>query len=249
MENCTDCGENQISQPGSASVSACRNATSPQIEFRVVTQMNLTSRFDKSTSVLPENFKVAIAAAASSVCSCCNITRENVTIDIVEDAEACNVSTWPDVFVSRKTGKKMVCGECKALVEKFRTKYGATCKNYCESVGRECLGAQEEVDDTCIVEYSIPCDQKEYTNELICECGNRLSNNTARGVVGISVQTVEMGEEIAQRWFKSSDAKAKEIIETQLANSGIQDVQAISGVTDAVVKGYRPCDSGSFRAA
>jgi beta-glucanase (GH16 family) len=57
---------------------------------------------------------------------------------------------------------------CKVLATNMR---GKTCKDYCEKDGRECVGAWEEVDETCSVLAVMQCDQTwGTTSDLICEC-------------------------------------------------------------------------------
>eukprot|EP01065_Artemidia_motanka_P048220 TRINITY_DN772_c0_g4_i1.p1 TRINITY_DN772_c0_g4~~TRINITY_DN772_c0_g4_i1.p1 ORF type:complete len:1244 (+),score=411.70 TRINITY_DN772_c0_g4_i1:122-3853(+) len=74
-----------------------------------------------------------------------------------------------------------VCGECKVLAENMR---GQTCKQYCERVGLECVGAWEEDADSCNVCATCPpvrCDERYldssavggvYTHDLLCECSH-----------------------------------------------------------------------------
>jgi hypothetical protein len=55
------------------------------------------------------------------------------------------------------------------LVGNFR-KYGSTCKAYCESFGRQCVGAWEEHENKCRKETPFSCDDEIDTNEAICQC-------------------------------------------------------------------------------
>ena len=51
------------------------------------------------------------------------------------------------------------------------------CGNYCEFLGRECVGAWEEDDDTCQILSTEDCDfwfGKE-TSDAICQCGGDLA--------------------------------------------------------------------------
>jgi len=85
---------------------------------------------------------------------------------------ACDEASWPDV----ENG--FVCGECKVLVENFN-EYGS-CTAYCQSVGRECSGAWEELGDTCAEEYEMDCSPRpgQYPSggDAICECSPPWSN-------------------------------------------------------------------------
>ena len=56
---------------------------------------------------------------------------------------------FPDV------DRGLVCGECKVLVDNFQS-YGS-CSAYCQTIGRACVGAWEEQDDDCQVQYAMSC--------------------------------------------------------------------------------------------
>ena len=73
--------------------------------------------------------------------------------------------SWPD----RDHG--LICGECKVLVDNMRTTYGGLCDNYCQAVGKLCVGAWQEVDDTCTVKSVGSCSVSfGTTTDAICEC-------------------------------------------------------------------------------
>jgi hypothetical protein len=66
---------------------------------------------------------------------------------------ACSdIRNWPDV------DNGVVCGGCTLLVDQMASRYGGLCSNYCRTIGRECVGAWEERDDTCAVESVGECD-------------------------------------------------------------------------------------------
>lgn len=71
--------------------------------------------------------------------------------------------SWPD----RDHG--LVCGECKVLVNKFDSKY-STCNGYCESIGRSCTGAWEEMSDTCEVKFGMACSEPLDNSDALCQC-------------------------------------------------------------------------------
>ena len=72
----------------------------------------------------------------------------------------------------------LVCGECKVLVDNFETTYGGHCTNYCAAIGMRCIGAWEEVGDTCQEASTESCDHHMHdasgaataTSDAICEC-------------------------------------------------------------------------------
>jgi hypothetical protein len=73
----------------------------------------------------------------------------------------------------------LVCGECKVLVDNFQDTYGGHCTNYCAALGMRCVGAWEEVNDTCEEASAESCDHHMHgangdaiiTSDAICECG------------------------------------------------------------------------------
>ena len=72
---------------------------------------------------------------------------------------------WPDVEV--------VCGECKALIDRFDEEY-KTCTGFCLAVGRACVDAWEESSDSCTVKYDADCDTEIPSSDAMCECGDEL---------------------------------------------------------------------------
>ena len=69
--------------------------------------------------------------------------------------QTCDMARWPDVKQTpgpMGTEQNLACGNCKVLVNNFGSTYGGLCSNYCRAIGRECVGAWEEQDDTCAVE-------------------------------------------------------------------------------------------------
>ena len=86
--------------------------------------------------------------------------------------DACGESTWPDLD-AQPINNNGVCGACKVLVDSFDKKYG-TCRKYCETIGRDCVGQWEEEADTCMVKTNDGiirnCDYPEQSSDAICEC-------------------------------------------------------------------------------
>ena len=71
-----------------------------------------------------------------------------------------------------------ICGECKVLVDNFESTYGGHCTNYCQALGMRCVGAWEEVNDTCEEASAESCDHHMHgsdggaivTSDAICQC-------------------------------------------------------------------------------
>lgn len=77
----------------------------------------------------------------------------------------CDESDWPD------KDHCLVCGDCKVLVDQFSSRYQGTCDNYCRALGKTCVGAWEERDDTCEVESTQRCSVRwSSTSDAICQC-------------------------------------------------------------------------------
>lgn len=77
----------------------------------------------------------------------------------------CAVASWPDV------DRGLVCGTCKVLVANIDRRYGGTCDAYCSAVGSVCVGASEQVGDTCEVQREVSCfQQMGRTSDALCEC-------------------------------------------------------------------------------
>ena len=78
----------------------------------------------------------------------------------------------------------MTCSSCKVLVDQISEVYEGTCENYCASVGRSCVGAYEDDNDTCNSDNSsgaegggnFACDEvivgrdDKDSNDALCEC-------------------------------------------------------------------------------
>ena len=76
-----------------------------------------------------------------------------------------NEQSWPDLDHNR------VCGECKVLVNHMSSKYGGKCDNYCQSIGKRCVGAWDEKLDTCTVQSTGSCSVSfGRTSDAICQC-------------------------------------------------------------------------------
>jgi len=58
-----------------------------------------------------------------------------------------------------------------------------TCSAYCGSIGRDCLGAWEEVQDSCVVKSTETCDHRfgSYTSDAICQCSDKSDNGPKPG--------------------------------------------------------------------
>merc|ERR1712107_970479 len=105
-----------------------------------------------------------------------NVTFEAEMIESSVDFEpwhygACpDKESWADV--------KVQCEGCQALVN--HQFYGATCDEYCKSMGLQCQGAWEEVNNDCEVKFWSECSQPIFgTSDAICECINPCSETGA----------------------------------------------------------------------
>ena len=63
----------------------------------------------------------------------------------------------------------------------------STCKNFCNTIGLQCVGAWEERNDDCQVKSTETCDHIfSYTSDAICECEDnsdgKLSNRGLESV-------------------------------------------------------------------
>ena len=92
---------------------------------------------------------------------------------------SCDESTWPD------KDHGLVCGECKVLVNRFKSHY-KTCNGYCQAIGNTCVQAWEEQGDTCTVQSDLRCDQKLGSSDAICQCSPD-GNPPCRPVLVISL--------------------------------------------------------------
>ena len=89
----------------------------------------------------------------------------------------CDASQWPDL------DHGLVCGDCKALINKMSSEY-ITCHNYCTAIGRNCSGAWEESADDCTVKSTETCEHEfTYTSDAICECGSSTSGELHFGII------------------------------------------------------------------
>ena len=81
------------------------------------------------------------------------------------EAGTCDETTWPD------KDHGLVCGECKVLVNNMASTYGGKCDTYCAGLEKQCVGAWEEIGDTCVVDYDGACSVSlGGTSDAICEC-------------------------------------------------------------------------------
>lgn len=114
-----------------------------------------------------------VLASSDAICECGDASSSpdpSVPQTTEEPEEGlCTEESWPDL------DHGLVCGDCKVLVDNFARVYG-TCSQYCESMGFECVGAWEEVADTCEVLYDLTCDETLASSDAICECSPNTSN-------------------------------------------------------------------------
>lgn len=75
-------------------------------------------------------------------------------------------SAWPNV------DNGVTCHGCTALVK--TAPYGNRCDRYCESFGHYCMGAAEEVADSCGILAPKRCDEViAHTSDMLCTCWRR----------------------------------------------------------------------------
>jgi hypothetical protein len=87
------------------------------------------------------------------------------TLTVISGMDRCDEYTWPN----KDNGR--VCGDCKVLVDNMDTAYDGLCDNYCAQMGAACVGAWEEVDDSCTVGFTGSCSVRiPDTSDAICEC-------------------------------------------------------------------------------
>merc|ERR1719330_2261704 len=92
-------------------------------------------------------------------------------------SDRCDESSWPD------KDHNLVCADCKVLVNRFSSVY-QTCGGYCSHIGRRCVGAWEEQDDTCSVLHDMTCDQTLQSSDAICECSPEQSSSEGVDCLG-----------------------------------------------------------------
>merc|ERR1712048_917897 len=102
---------------------------------------------------------------SDAICQCTGTkytgtTTTTTTASWIPDTSPCVESEWPDL------DHDLVCGPCKVFVDKFDAKY-KTCNGYCNSINRFCVGAWEEVDDTCAVDSTETCDTQIPSSDAI----------------------------------------------------------------------------------
>jgi len=100
------------------------------------------------------------------------------------NAGVCDEQNWPDI------DNGQICGDCKVLVDNFQSTYG-TCNGYCTSIGRTCVGAWDEVTDTCQVLETMTCDQTLESSDAICECGPVTDSDATPEPTPATVVTME----------------------------------------------------------
>jgi hypothetical protein len=109
-----------------------------------------------------------------------SVAREHQLLQMT--AVQLSVARAPGDFDDQKCpgmqGVEKVCSEsgCKVLATQMR---GRTCSDFCATNGRTCVGAWEEVDETCEVLADMRCDQVwGDTSDLICECSSTSARKT-----------------------------------------------------------------------
>lgn len=106
---------------------------------------------------------------SETICASC--PEGKALVDGVCTEGLCQEQNWPDL------DHNLVCGDCKVLVDNFQASYEyGTCSHYCENVGRECVGAWDESNDSCSELSTMTCDQTLASSDAICECGDLLSS-------------------------------------------------------------------------
>jgi len=103
----------------------------------------------------------AVAAAAQSMA---NASSPATSAKMVDSAIA---SSSGRCFFSHNVEEVCSANGCKVLVEDMKYK---SCSDYCGVRGLGCVGAWEELDDSCAVESAVACDARLRTDDLICEC-------------------------------------------------------------------------------
>jgi len=115
------------------------------------------------------NFKTACSGA----CATCEASDPAVCTscrpgDVLSGGQcttgACDEAGWPDI------DHGLVCGDCKVLVNNFQATY-QTCDGYCQSLNLQCVGAWDEVLDTCQELNTMMCDETLDSSDAICQCG------------------------------------------------------------------------------
>jgi len=104
-----------------------------------------------------------------AICQCSETLM--TTAAPVPAGTCADISDWPD--------HDLVCGECKVLVDDFE-EY-ETCDDYCQTIGRTCIGAWDEDDNDCVEKEKFDCDKVIYSNDAICQCSGDASTSPSTG--------------------------------------------------------------------
>ena len=269
---CAHCEDFEVSERGSPDRSSCVKSDTtrflhdssgvvlvsssrlPQLEFNVSVMFTAGS-----FAAVQRQFTQAVAAALNDALSgrcassCCRVRDDNVTIKMAESTQSCDkasmIASWPDI--DSKNNLPVVCSECRVLVDNFDSKYGGRCRTYCESIGRSCVGAWEELSDTCDVKYASSCNDVIQSSDALCECGAVMGPTPMRLKMVAYFRRVELAEAIHQEWsskvkftegvLQLYTSKHKDAINTHLTKAGLTNITSISA---AVVKGFRLCPAG-----
>ena len=163
---------------------------------------------------------------------------------------SCVTSSWPHV----KDG--VTCSSCKVLVDQISEVYEGTCENYCASVGRSCVGAYEDDNDTCNSDKSsgaegggnFACDEvivgrdDKDSNDALCECS---ATEASREAPTCDVYTNEFCE--ASTWPDTSmvcgacKAHVHAFSEGWHEDSGRRYGGTCAGYCHAISGGRYPC--------
>ena len=84
--------------------------------------------------------------------------------DYVPPPDFCDEHNWDN--------REATCGDCRVLAKNMRGEpYFGRCDLYCQAHNRQCVGAWEELGDSCVADRTGSCDTPfGETNDVICEC-------------------------------------------------------------------------------
>jgi len=131
----------------------------------------------------------------------------NLSEVILGSSDSCNTQSWPDI------NNGNVCGDCKVLVDRFSSFY-KTCDGYCNHIGRNCVGAWEENDDTCSVLEDMTCGQSIESSDAICECSVEQSTPEGGCYGQLARVAVDEGNGVGSRILTSSATACQQQCDT-----------------------------------
>merc|ERR1719336_1116024 len=137
---------------------------------------------DDTCSVLHDMTCEQTLDSSDAICECSpeqssSGEASNASEESSGTSDRCDETSWPD------KDHNLVCSDCKVLVSRFSSVY-QTCGGYCSRIGRRCVGAWEEQDDTCSVLHDMTCDQTLDSSDAICECSPEQSSPEGVDCVG-----------------------------------------------------------------